>query len=72
MTVPLVMFGKSVAFKVTIFSRRSTKALISAALFSVIPGRGKDEVMRVLPISRMTEHPDAPVSRVEPSVKARK
>ena len=72
MTVPLVMSGKSVAFKVAIFSSKSSRALISAALFSVIPGRGYEDVTRVSPIRRMTEHPDAPDSRVEPSVKARK
>jgi hypothetical protein len=72
MTVPLVISGKSVVFRVIIFSSNNSRAVIPAALCSVISGRGSDDVMRVSPIRRMKEHPDAPESQVEPSVKARK
>ena len=72
MMVPLAIRGNMPVFKVAIWSRRSSSALISAALFSLISGRGNDEVMVVFPMRRITEQPDDSSSFVEPSVKARK
>ena len=72
MKVPDVMSMKRVVFKVLIWSRRIASADISAALFSVISGRGKEEEMMVSPIRIIVEHPDDPSSFVDPSVKAMK
>lgn len=72
MRVPDMMSGKLVDFRVLIWSRRFLSAVISAALFSVTSGSGKEEEMSASPMSMMVEHPDAFELFVEPSVKAMK
>ena len=57
MRVPESMSGKVVDLKVVICSRRRITAEISAALFSLMSGRGNDEVMIVFPMRMTVEHP---------------
>ncbi len=68
--VPEVMSGKVVDLRVVICWRRCTTADISAALFSLMSGRGNDEATTLFPMSMTVEHPDDRDSVVEPSVKA--